>query len=216
MKTQDLNLSAQESNQLIASGNRNVFYESGVFAVNIIGSPGCGKTSILEYTANHFDEKFAVIVGDVKTALDADRIIKSGQKNAYAIETGGGCHLTANMIREKAMEIDLKGIDYLFIENVGNLVCPSAFDLGENLKIAVLSIPEGDEKVRKYPSLFIRAAAVIINKIDLLGFMDYDIEQVKADCRAHNSNVKIFETSVKTGKGFDEFFQYLRDQRKHF
>ena len=210
MKQKELNLSAQERNQLIADENRKDFVGNSIFTVNIIGSPGCGKTSILEYTANHFTEKFAVIVGDVKTALDSDRIIQSGHKNAYAIETGGGCHLSAQMIRQKIQEIDLKAIDYLFIENVGNLVCPSSYDLGEHLKIAVLSIPEGDEKVRKYPSLFIRASVVIINKIDLLGIMDYDIQRVKADCLAHNPNVKIFETSVKTGAGFAEWFEFLR------
>ncbi|MGE5343639.1 MAG: hydrogenase nickel incorporation protein HypB [Candidatus Omnitrophota bacterium] len=215
MSKQELNLSAQESNQLIAARNRKIFYENGIFAVNIIGSPGCGKTSILEYASRHFNEKFAVIVGDVKTALDADRIIHSGQKHAYAIETGGGCHLTANMINRKLAEMDLKAIDYLFIENVGNLVCPSAFDLGENMKIAVLSIPEGDEKVRKYPSLFLRASAVIIHKVDLLGILDYDIEKVKEDCRAHHSQVKIFETSKKTGQGFEDFFNYLKEQRRH-
>ncbi|MCP5106909.1 MAG: hydrogenase nickel incorporation protein HypB [bacterium] len=211
-----LNIPARERNDMIAAENRKFFYEKGVFTANIIGSPGCGKTSILEYTANHFAERFAVIVGDVKTALDSDRLIQSGQKNSYAIETGGGCHLSANMIKEKVHQIDMDSVDYLFIENVGNLVCPSTFDLGENLKVAVLSIPEGDEKVRKYPALFLRAAAVLINKVDLLDFMDYDIERVKEDCRVHNPKVKIFETSVKTGKGLDEFFEYLKEQRKYF
>ena len=214
MTKKQLNLSAQESNQIIADQNRQLFSRNKIFTVNIIGSPGCGKTSILEYTANHFDETFAVIVGDVKTALDSDRLIQSGHKNAYAIETGGGCHLTAKMIQQKVTEMDINDIDYLFIENVGNLVCPSSYDLGENLKIAVLSIPEGDEKVRKYPSLFIRAAVVIINKIDLLGLMDYDIERVKADCLAHNPQVKLFETSVKTGKGFDQWFEFLKSMKK--
>jgi hydrogenase nickel incorporation protein HypB len=214
MKKQ-INLSAQETNKLIAAENRTFFYNNGLFAVNIIGSPGCGKTSILEYTANHFDRNFAVIIGDVKTALDSDRIIQAGHKNSYAIETGGGCHLSAGMIQQKVREIELKDTEYLFIENVGNLVCPSTFDLGENLKIAVLSIPEGDEKVRKYPALFIRAAAVIINKVDLLDYMDYDIEQVKKDCLAHNPKVKIFETSVKTGKGLEQFFEFLKEQRRY-
>lgn len=209
-----IELSARERNDLIAAENRNFFKDKDIFALNIIGSPGCGKTSILEYTANHFNGNFGVIVGDVKTALDSDRLIQSGHRYAYAIETGGGCHLTANMIKEKVHEMNVETIDYLFIENVGNLVCPSTFDLGENLKIAVLSIPEGDEKVRKYPALFLRAAVVIINKIDLLDVMDYDLERVKADCMAHNSSVKIFETSAKTGKGFDEWFDYLRDQRR--
>lgn len=216
MVKKKVEISARERNDLIAVENRKFFYEHGIYAVNIIGSPGCGKTSILEYTVNQFKEKFAVIVGDVKTALDSDRIIQAGNKNAYAIETGGGCHLTANMIKEKAQMIDIAAIDYLFIENVGNLVCPSTFDLGEQLKIAVLSIPEGDEKVRKYPALFLRAAVVLINKIDLLGLMDYDIKRVKEDCRAHNSKVKIIETSAKTGQGMDDFFDFLREQRRHF
>ncbi len=216
MSQKELNLSAQESNQLIASSNRKFFYDNGIFVVNIIGSPGCGKTSILEYMVNHFDQNFAVIVGDVKTALDSDRIIQAGHHNAYAIETGGGCHLTAGMIEQKLKEIDISSIRYLFIENVGNLVCPSSFDLGENLKIAVLSIPEGDEKARKYPALFLRAAAVIINKIDLLRYLDYNIEQVKMDCRAHNSKVQIFETSTKTGQGFDPWFDFLKNRQRYF
>lgn len=211
----ELNISARELNDMIAAENREFFHDKGIFAVNIIGSPGCGKTSILEYTANHFDDTFAVIVGDVKTALDSDRIIQSGHRNAYAIETGGGCHLSANMIKEKVQQMEMASINYLFIENVGNLVCPSSFDLGEKEKIAVLSIPEGDEKVRKYPALFLRAGAVIINKIDLLDYMDYDIERVKQDCRAHNPKVKIFETSAKTGQGLDAFFQYLKEQRRY-
>lgn len=210
-----VNISARELNDRIAGETRNLLSNKGIFTVNIIGSPGCGKTSILEYTANHFNEKFAVIVGDVKTALDSDRIIQSGHDYAYAIETGGGCHLSAQMIQQKINEIDTDTIDYLFIENVGNLVCPSTYDLGENLKIAVLSIPEGDEKVRKYPALFLRAGAVMINKVDLLKYMDYDIERVKADCLAHNADVKIFETSAKTGAGIDEWLAFLEEQKKN-
>lgn len=212
----NLNISAYDRNKVIAAENRNFLYDNGIFTVNMIGSPGCGKTSILEYTAGHFQEKFAVIVGDVKTALDSDRLIQSGHANAYAIETGGGCHLTAQMIQNKIGTIDVKDIHYLFIENVGNLVCPSGFDLGENFKVAVLSIPEGDEKVRKYPSLFIRAEAVIINKVDLLEYMDYDIERVKEDCRRSNPRVQIFETSTKTGGGFDQWFEFLKKQRRYF
>lgn len=209
-----VNISARELNDQIAAENRKFLSDKGIFTVNIIGSPGCGKTSVLEYTANHFDKKFAVIVGDVKTALDSDRIIQSGHDYAFAIETGGGCHLSARMIQQKIEEIDMEHIDYLFIENVGNLVCPSTYDLGEDLKIAVLSIPEGDEKVRKYPALFLRAGVVIINKIDLLEYLDYDIERVKADCLAHNPGVKIFETSVKTGAGLDEWLNFLEEQKK--
>jgi hydrogenase nickel incorporation protein HypB len=205
---------ADERNKQIANENRTVFEDQKILTLNIIGSPGCGKTSILEYTANHFNAPFAVIVGDVKTALDSDRIIQSGNTNAYAIETGGGCHLSAQMIQDRLKEMDTTGLDYLFIENVGNLVCPSSFDLGENLKVAVLSLPEGDEKVRKYPALFLRAAVVIINKIDLLDLMEYDIARVKKDCLVHNPEVKIFQVSAKTGQGFEDWFTFLKDYRK--
>lgn len=210
----NLKILADERNKVIAEENRSLFKNREILTLNIIGSPGCGKTSILEYTANHFDEKFAVIVGDVKTALDSDRIIQSGNKNAYAIETGGGCHLSPQMIKDRLRDMNITQLDYLFIENVGNLVCPSSFDLGESLKVAILSIPEGDEKVRKYPALFLRAAVVIINKIDLLDLMDYNINRVKEDCLVHNPEVKIFETSVKTGQGFEDWFTFLREQRK--
>lgn len=208
-----VNLSAYEKNNLVAAENRVFFKENQLFTLNIIGSPGCGKTSILEYMANHFKPRFAVIIGDVKTALDSDRLIQAGNTDSFAIETGGGCHLRADMIQQKLERMDSSVLDYLFIENVGNLVCPSSYDLGEHLKTAVLSIPEGDEKVRKYPALFIRASVVLINKVDLLGILDYDIEQVKKDCMAHNPDVKIFEVSAKTGQGFDEWFAFLQQQR---
>ncbi len=210
-----VNISAYSNNNEVAERNRKFFYDNGIFTTNIIGSPGCGKTSIMEYMAINFKESFAVIVGDVKTALDSNRIIKAGHKYAYPIETGGGCHISPNQINQKLDVLD-KEIDYLFIENVGNLVCPSSFDIGEKFKIAVLSIPEGDEKVKKYPGLFLKANAVIINKVDLLKHMDYDIEQVKKDCKIHNPKVKIFETSTKTGEGFEDFFTFLREQRKYF
>jgi hydrogenase nickel incorporation protein HypB len=205
-----LNISAHDRNRQIADENRRQLQANHILTLNMIGSPGCGKTSILEYTVNHFDQSFAVVVGDVKTALDSDRIINSGNPNAYAIETGGGCHLSAQMIQDRIKDIPLSNLDFLFIENVGNLVCPSSFDLGEHLKVAILSIPEGDEKVRKYPALFLRASAVLVNKIDLLGAMDYDIERVKDDCRLHNPEVRIFEISAKTGQGFENWFEYLR------
>ncbi len=210
-----LGLSAYENNNLIASENRHFLNENGIFAVNIIGSPGCGKTSILEHATNNFKEKFGVIIGDVKTALDSNRIIKAGNSFSYPIETGGGCHISPQQLKDKLEKIN-KDIDYLFIENVGNLVCPSSFDLGEMFKVAVLSIPEGDEKVRKYPSLFLKAEAVIINKIDLLDFMEYDIDRVVEDCKTHNPEVKIFKTSAKTGEGFSEWYSFLKDKRRYF
>lgn len=206
-------ISAYNTNDQIAAQNRALFADHRVFVLNLIGSPGCGKTLLLEKMIGEFRENSGILVGDVKTALDSNRLIKSGHPQSYGIETGGGCHLSAGMIRDHLDRFDLSGLDYLFIENVGNLVCPSSFDLGENTKVAVLSVPEGDEKVRKYPTLFLNAAAVVINKIDLLGIMDYNIEQVKKDCRAHNPGVKIFAVSAKTGEGMESWLEYLRGER---
>ncbi len=209
MSKVDLNRSVRESNDAVAARNRQAFAAHGVFAMNIIGSPGCGKTSILEYTARHFNGRFAAVIGDVKTALDAERIADCGIA-AHAIETGGGCHLNAAQVADAIAEMDLDAVDFLFIENVGNLVCPSAFDLGENIKVAVLSIPEGDEKVRKYPALFVRADALFINKVDLAEHCPYDLERVKADARHVRPGIRVFETSATHGTGFDPWFDFLR------
>ena len=203
-----VNKSAQDRNDTVADQNRNIFQENDVFVMNLIGSPGCGKTSILEYTAENCDGRFAVIVGDVKTSLDADRILDLDIP-AYPIETGGGCHLSASSIRDTIPLLDLEKLDYLFIENVGNLVCPSTFDLGEDMKIGVLSVPEGDEKVRKYPALFARTEVVLINKVDLLPHCPYDVEQVKEDCRRARSSVKVFEVSATRGTGFAPWMEFL-------
>jgi len=206
----DVEESARKRNVEAADRNREMFRRAGVTVLNLIGSPGCGKTSILEYTARECEGRFAVVVGDVKTALDAERIEASGII-AAPLETGGTCHLTAEMVRGAAQELDLDEIDYLFIENVGNLVCPSTFDLGEDEKVAVVSLPEGDDKVRKYPSLFSRAGMTFINKMDLLdAFPDYDVGRIKSDLRGLRSDMRIFQTSAKTGQGMGRWFEYLR------
>ena len=206
----DIKKSAKERNEEAAEENRELFRSKGVRVLNMIGSPGCGKTSILEYTARECDAKIAVVVGDVKTALDAERIERSGII-AAPIETGGTCHLTAEMVRNAVNSIDLDEVDYLVIENVGNLVCPSTFDLGEDAKVAVVSIPEGDDKVRKYPSLFVRSQVAFIHKMDALeGCSNYDLERVREDLRELRPGIKIFETSVETGQGFEQWFDYLR------
>lgn len=209
MRKVKLERSAQESNDAIAARNRELFARQSVYVMNFIGSPGCGKTSILAHTARHFPGRFAAIIGDVKTALDAQRIAECGVE-ARAIETGGACHLNAAQIASAVQELPLAELDFLFIENVGNLVCPSAFDLGENIKIAALSVPEGDEKVRKYPALFVRADVVFINKIDLLDRCPYDLEQVKEDAQKVRPNVQVFETSATEGTGFEPWFEFLR------
>jgi hydrogenase nickel incorporation protein HypB len=208
----NLDRSAQESNAVVAERNRRLFADSGVYVINMIGSPGCGKTSILEYTVRHCDGRFAVMIGDVRTALDAERVASCGVQ-AEAIETGGGCHLNAAQVAAAAQKMDLSRLDFLFIENVGNLVCPSGFDLGENIKAAVLSVPEGDEKIRKYPALFVRADVVFINKVDLLEHCPYDIERVREDAGKARPGVQVFEVSATSGTGFDAWFDFLCHQR---
>ena len=212
MRKVKIGRSVQESNDAVAARNRKLFADSGVYVLNLIGSPGCGKTAILEYTARHFDGRFAALIGDVQTTLDAERLAACGAL-ARGIETGGGCHLNAAQVADAVGQLPLDRLDFLFIENVGNLVCPSAFDLGEHVKVAVLSVPEGDEKVRKYPALFVRSAAIFINKTDLLEHCPYDVERMKADARKLRPSVRVFETSASRGTGFEPWFEFLRAAR---
>ena len=160
----NINESPREKNNRIADENRKQLKSFRV--LNMIGSPGAGKTAILEKTAEVLGEKLAVIEGDIQTDIDASRITKHGSR-AFQIQTGGSCHLNAEQVRNALDQLDLTGVQTIIIENVGNLVCPSGFELGEDAKVAVVSLPEGDEKPIKYPDLFMRAQAVIINKIDL-------------------------------------------------
>jgi hydrogenase nickel incorporation protein HypB len=213
MRRVSLGRSALAGNDAVAARNRALFESSGVCVMNLIGSPGSGKTSILQYTARHFPGRMAAIIGDVKTALDAKRLQQCGIQ-AHAIETGGGCHLDAAQVASVVKKMDLAGLDLLFIENVGNLVCPSTFDLGERMKVAVLSVPEGDEKVRKYPALFLRADVLFINKTDLLPHCPFDVERVKEDARKVRPGVTIFETSAARGAGFEPWFDFLRQARR--
>jgi len=210
MRRISLGASAQASNDALAARNRAMFAERGLCVMNFIGSPGCGKTSILEQTARRFGPRCAALIGDVQTTLDADRLRACGLR-ARAIETGGSCHLNALQVAEALEGMDLDGVELLFIENVGNLVCPSTFDLGERMKVAVLSVPEGDEKVRKYPALFVRADAVFINKLDLLEHCSYDVERVRQDVRKARPGARIFETSAVCGEGFEPWFELLEE-----
>ena len=208
----ELGRSARERNDAVAARNRERFAEHSVYVMNVIGSPGCGKTSILEHTARHFPGSFAAIIGDVRTTLDAERIRQCGIE-ARPIETGGSCHLNAAQIESAVAGLDLGELDFLFIENVGNLVCPSGFDLGEDIKVAVLSVPEGDEKVRKYPALFVRADVLFIHKTDLLEHCPFDVGRVKEDARRARPGVEVFETSAARGTGFEPWFDFLRRAR---
>lgn len=203
-----LNISAQSENDKIAEKNREFFNKNNIFVLNIISSPGSGKTSLLELMAEKLQDKLCVITGDIQTTIDADRITKAGSY-AVQIETGGSCHLTALMIEKELSSLDFSGCKILVIENIGNLVCPSTYDLGENIKIAVLSTTEGDEKPVKYPALFTRADAVIINKIDLLPHVNFNVERVKNDCFKLNNSVHVFNLSCKTKEGLTEWMEYI-------
>jgi hydrogenase nickel incorporation protein HypB len=201
--------SATARNDADASHNREHFKEYGLKVVNLIGSPGCGKTSLLEAMSAKLGPQLAVIEGDIRTTIDADRVKKAGAR-AVQIETGGECHLLARQVGHALHNLDLSGVRLLVIENVGNLVCPADYDLGEDLKIAVLSVAEGDEKPAKYPPLFIRASAVVITKIDLLPYVTFDLARAKSDCLKLNSAARFFETSVRTGQGLEELLAYLK------
>jgi len=195
------------ANDLVACQNRLLFAGKKLPVLNMIGSPGSGKTSVLERMAASMGAALAVITGDIQTTFDADRLTRAGAA-AVQIETGGACHLTAAMVQKSLRGLDLDGKKLLVIENVGNLVCPAAFDLGEDKKIAVLSAAEGDEKPAKYPALFTRAAAVLVNKIDLLPYVKFSIDRVRDDCRKLNRDIKLFPLSCTTGEGFEAWMEY--------
>jgi hydrogenase nickel incorporation protein HypB len=191
-----------------AQRNRALFGQHKLLAVNLIGSPGCGKTSLLEATLKRLSMRAAVIEGDIKTDFDSRRIRATGTP-AVQIETHGACHLDAAMVERAAAQLPLGSIDVLFIENVGNLVCPSGADLGEDMKVAVLSVPEGDEKPAKYPALFVRASAVIINKTDLLPYVEYSLERAATDCRKLNGKVTLLPLSCRTGEGIEAWVKFV-------
>ena len=199
-----------EAGEAIARDNRRRMDEAGVLCINLLSAPGSGKTSLLERTipAVAPAKRCAVLVGDLQTTRDADRL-GGLSTQVTQINTGQGCHLSAAQVAEGLDTLDLKEIDYLFIENVGNMVCPAAFDLGEHLRVALLSVPEGDDKVAKYPVLFQQADAILLTKVDLLGVLDYDISRVKDDVSKVNTAAPLIELSCKTGDGLDKWLDWL-------
>jgi hydrogenase nickel incorporation protein HypB len=205
----DVKTSALSANDKVAAENRAFFAEKGLTVLNLVSSPGSGKTSLLEAMAKRLGQALAVITGDIQMTYDADRVRDAGSR-AVQIETHGTCHLTAAMVQGKLGELNLKGIKLLVIENIGNLVCPSTYDLGESLKVALLSVAEGDEKPMKYPALFLRAGAVVFTKTDLLPYVDFDLERAKADCLKLNPKTRFFSTSCKTAAGLEEWFSFLQ------
>ncbi len=199
-------------NDKLAAGIRAQLKERGIVALNFVSSPGSGKTSLLEKTLGALNNELRIglIAGDVQTENDANRLLRAGGKMVRPIVTGGACHLDAKMVTRVLPELDLNQIDLLFIENVGNLVCPSSYDLGEDMKVVLISTTEGDDKPLKYPGLFRRSSVMVINKIDLLGSSDFDMNRVKENARNINADLKFFEVSCRTGRGLEAWYAWLK------
>ncbi len=202
-------------NDRLAKTLRETLRENGVYCPNFISSPGAGKTLLLERTLERIpqDTRVAVLTGDIQTDNDANRLARYGFP-VRQITTGGCCHLDARMVERALAGWNLASLDYLFIENVGNLVCPSSYDLGENDKIVILSVTEGEDKPLKYPATFSRAGLVIINKIDLLPYVSFDLALAKENVRKVHPGAEILDVSSATGAGFDEWLSWLDSKRK--
>ena len=200
-------------NDRLAAALRDKFNSNHITCLNLVSSPGSGKTSLLEKTIGALKNKLrlALIAGDVQTENDAERLKRAGAEVVRAIVTGGTCHLDARMVAKAMESIELSKLDLLFVENVGNLVCPASYDLGEDMKIVVISTTEGDDKPLKYPAMFRRSSAMVINKVDLLGTSNFDMAQVKENARQINGTLKVFETSCRSGAGLEGWFNWLAE-----
>lgn len=207
-----LNQDVLTDNNSAATFIREQFTETKTLVINVMSSPGAGKTTLLEKTISRLSDQFriGVIEGDLATEIDADRIRSAGAF-AVQINTNGGCHLDARMVAKTLPQFDLSEIDILFIENVGNLVCPSGYDLGQQHKISVLSVPEGNDKIPKYPVMFRRTELVLLNKIDLLPYLNFDIEVAEEDLKGINPESKLMKLSATTGEGIDEWINWIKE-----
>ena len=198
------------ANDTIAQEIQRTLAVRGIRTINIMSSPGAGKTTLLEKTIERLRGQLGigVIEGDVETSADAERIEAAGAETVQ-INTRGACHLEAHMIRDALAEIELARIELLFVENIGNLVCPAAWNLGEDTRVVVVSTTEGDDKPAKYPQMFAASEVMIVNKLDLLPYVDYDVEKVKRHALAINPHLRIFEMSCRTGAGLDAWCDWL-------
>lgn len=212
-KVIDLEQDILHENNLLAQRNRGYFEGRNVFAINLVSSPGSGKTTLLERTLTDLkgELRFAVIEGDQQTTNDADRIHATGTK-VTQINTGKGCHLDAHMVLHAVQGMKIPTDSVLFIENVGNLVCPAMFDLGENERVVVISVTEGEDKPIKYPDMFYSSTICIINKIDLLPYVPFDLEKCRQYALQVNPTLKLFEVSCTSGEGLGEWYEWLKSK----
>lgn len=204
-----------QNNQLVAERNRGYFEAKNIFAINLVSSPGSGKTSILEKTLSDLKEEidFFVIEGDQQTFNDAQRIDDLNIP-VVQINTGKGCHLDSDMVNRAVKKLEPKDHSVLMIENVGNLVCPSMFDLGEDTRVVIISVTEGEDKPIKYPDMFMSSQVCLINKIDLLPYLKFDVEKTKDYARRINPNLQFFEVSATSGEGMQEWYAWLKSKLK--
>ena len=203
-----------EANDRIAGQLKKLFADRGILVLNLMSSPGAGKTSLLERTLTDLapEMRMAVIEGDLQTDNDARRVAATGAQ-AVQVNTEGGCHLDGSMIMEALNSIDLDGLDILFVENVGNLVCPAEFSVGEDFNVALLSVAEGDDKPEKYPLLFHISAVMVLNKTDLLPYVDFDLAKATAHAKKLNENIAVFPVSCRNGEGLNAWYDWLRTAR---
>ena len=214
VRTIDVRERVMAKNDEFAAEVRRRLDDAGVTAFNLVSSPGSGKTLLLERTLDALGEELdiAVMTGDVQTQNDADRLARRTTRLVQAVVTGGACHLDASQVLAALGAIDLAGTRLFFVENVGNLVCPASWDLGELAKIVVFSVTEGEDKPLKYPKMFRMARYAVLNKIDLLPHLDFDLEQAMSCALQVNPGLRFFLTSARTGQGLDEWFEFLRQQ----
>lgn len=200
-----------EANDRISDQLRQLFRDKGILVINLMSSPGAGKTTLLESTLTDLKQEFnmAVIEGDLQTSNDAERVAATGAQ-AIQINTEGGCHLDGSMVLEAAGQMELDNVDILFVENVGNLVCPAEFSVGEDYKVTILSVVEGDDKPEKYPLIFAESRVMLLNKTDLLPYVDFSLEKASNFARSLNADIEIYPVSAKTKEGMDDWYQWLR------
>lgn len=203
-----------EANDRIASDLRRLFSDKAILCLNLMSSPGAGKTTVLERTLSDLRDEFkmAVVEGDLQTDNDARRVAATGAQ-AVQINTEGGCHLDSSMVQDAVRALNLDGLDILFVENVGNLVCPAEFDVGEDHKVTLLSVTEGDDKPQKYPLMFHISTVLVLNKVDLLPYVEFDLDRAAGHARTLNAGIRVFPLSARTGEGMESWYDWLRAAR---